>query len=43
MKQAEFGQHIGHENICPSIETALSRARDLVERADVAEGQTAKG
>jgi SulP family sulfate permease len=43
MKQAEFDQHIGHGNICPSIEAALARARDLVERAEVAEGQAAKG
>lgn len=27
MKQAEFEQHVGHENICPNIYLALERAR----------------
>src|SRR5271169_5539241 len=29
MHQAEFGEHVGTENICPSIEKALERARVL--------------
>jgi SulP family sulfate permease len=29
MHQAEFGQHVGVENICPSIEKALERAKAL--------------
>ena len=33
MHQAEFGQHVGAENICPSIESALERAK-ILYRAD---------
>jgi SulP family sulfate permease len=29
MKKAEFDQHVGHANICPSISAALVRAREL--------------
>src|SRR6202163_1054340 len=29
MDQAEFGEHVGIENICPSIEKALERAKAL--------------
>lgn len=29
MKQAEFEQHVGSENICASVEEALERARNL--------------
>jgi SulP family sulfate permease len=29
MRKAEFDQHVGHENICPSIAAALERARQL--------------
>jgi SulP family sulfate permease len=29
MKQAEFEQHIGGENICPNFKTALHRAMDI--------------
>jgi SulP family sulfate permease len=29
MRQAEFEQHVGHDNICPSIEAALKRAKVL--------------
>jgi sulfate permease, SulP family len=34
MHQAEFGQHVGAENICPSIEKALERAKVLYEQID---------
>jgi SulP family sulfate permease len=30
MAAAEFHRHVGHENICPSIEHALQRAREIV-------------
>ena len=33
MQRAEFHQHVGDENILPSAEAALSRARDILERA----------
>ena len=33
MDQAEFSQHVGTENICPSIEKALERARTLYLQA----------
>ena len=29
MRHAEFEQHVGAENICPSVEAALDRARTL--------------
>ena len=29
MERAEFHEHIGVENLLPSVETALARARDL--------------
>jgi hypothetical protein len=29
MKQAEFEQHVGSENICRSVEEALGRAKAL--------------
>jgi sulfate permease, SulP family len=32
MRQAEFEQHVGHENICESITKALERARQLHEQ-----------
>jgi sulfate permease, SulP family len=31
MDQAEFGQHVGIENVCPSIERALERAKALYQ------------
>ncbi len=31
MKQAEFEQHVGQENICPHITAALIRAKELFE------------
>jgi len=33
MRKAEFDQHVGHENICASISTALERARELAPAA----------
>jgi hypothetical protein len=30
---AEFGQHIGHANICPNVQAALDRARAIHEAA----------
>lgn len=32
MQQAEFEQHVGRENICPHITTALERAKAVYER-----------
>jgi sulfate permease, SulP family len=29
MRQADFEQHVGAENVCPNITVALDRARDL--------------
>jgi sulfate permease, SulP family len=34
MRQAELGQHIGSENICPSIANALERAKNLFAKLD---------
>jgi SulP family sulfate permease len=31
LEQAEFIEHIGKENICPHVEAALSRAREVYE------------
>jgi SulP family sulfate permease len=31
MRQAEFEQHIGRENLCPHIQRALERAKELYE------------
>ncbi|HWR17869.1 MAG TPA: SulP family inorganic anion transporter [Terriglobales bacterium] len=31
MKQAEFEEHVGHENICPNVEEALIRAKQVYE------------
>ena len=31
MKQAEFEEHVGKDNICGSIEDALERAREVYE------------
>ncbi|HEX3151246.1 MAG TPA: SulP family inorganic anion transporter [Gemmataceae bacterium] len=33
MKQAEFEEHVGVENICPDIDAALARARVVHEKA----------
>jgi len=33
MRQAEFDQHIGHENICANVQAALDRARAIHESA----------
>ena len=33
MQQAEFHEHVGAENICPNIETALRRAAAVHARA----------
>jgi sulfate permease, SulP family len=35
MRQAEFGQHVGQENICPSIEKALERAKTLYQQMEL--------
>lgn len=32
MHKAEFEQHIGHENICPNVQAALTRAGQLYDR-----------
>jgi hypothetical protein len=32
MKQAEFERHVGAENICASINEALTRAADVYRR-----------
>ncbi len=34
MHQAEFEQHVGVENICPSIEHALERAKALNQQME---------
>jgi SulP family sulfate permease len=34
MRQAEFEQHVGSENICPNIADALERAKELVAEMD---------
>src|ERR1700730_7036805 len=34
MRQAEFGEHVGFENICPSIADALERAKTLFAELD---------
>jgi sulfate permease, SulP family len=34
MERAEFHQHIGDENMLPTLEAALTRARVLLEPAD---------
>jgi SulP family sulfate permease len=34
MHQAEFGEHVGMENICPSIEKALERAKILYQQME---------
>jgi SulP family sulfate permease len=34
MNQAEFGEHVGVENICPSIEHALERAKALNQQME---------
>jgi SulP family sulfate permease len=34
MRQAELGQHVGSENICPSIANALERAKNLFAKLD---------
>jgi SulP family sulfate permease len=31
MRQAEFEQHVGHENICPNVAEALNRAKTLFD------------
>jgi SulP family sulfate permease len=31
MQQAEFEQHVGHENICPNVAEALNRAKTLFD------------
>ena len=31
MKKAEFEEHVGCENICPNVEAALARAREVYE------------
>jgi SulP family sulfate permease len=31
MRQAEFEDHVGHENICPNVEAALNRAKRVYE------------
>jgi sulfate permease, SulP family len=31
MRQAEFEEHVGHENICPNVEAALTRAKQVYE------------
>jgi len=33
MRQAEFDRHLGHENICPTLEAAVVRARELLAAA----------
>lgn len=30
MRQAEFDRHLGHDNICPNLEGALQRAREVL-------------
>ena len=35
MHQAEFERHVGVENICPSINEALSRASEVYGRNQV--------
>jgi len=35
MQQAEFDQHVGAENICPNIETALQRAAECMREMQV--------
>lgn len=32
MARAEFGEHVGHDNICTSIQAALARAAEVHER-----------
>jgi SulP family sulfate permease len=32
MKKAEFEEHVGAENICPNVEAALDRAKDLYKQ-----------
>lgn len=32
MRKAEFEQHVGRENICPHVEAALTRAREIYEQ-----------
>jgi SulP family sulfate permease len=34
MHQAEFGEHVGTDNICPSIEKALERAKALYQQME---------
>ena len=29
MHDAEFQEHVGEKNICPNVQAALARARDL--------------
>jgi hypothetical protein len=31
MTQADFHQHIGGENICPSLKAAVERAREILK------------
>jgi SulP family sulfate permease len=38
MRQAEFEQHVGHENICPNVSAALLRAEMLYLNLQLAEG-----
>lgn len=35
MKQAEFEEHIGQENLCPNIQSALDRARELYNQSRI--------
>jgi sulfate permease, SulP family len=35
MQQAEFDRHVGMENICPNIETALQRAAQCIREMQV--------
>lgn len=32
MKKAEFEDHVGVENICPNVEAALARAKDVYQQ-----------
>jgi hypothetical protein len=34
MKQAEFEEIVGRENICPNVEAALQRAEDVFRKIE---------
>jgi hypothetical protein len=35
MQQDEFVQHVGRENICPNVGSALDRAQSIMQEASL--------